>query len=154
MTGQTKPYSLETSLGHLATRFSRIVLRRLNADLADRGLGITAEHYSLLVQLWEHNGLSQGALAHKTAKDKTTMARLAATLEARGLIERLPGPADGRERLLFLTATGKAVMDEATDLAKGILADAQRGIGTDELALCRDVLRRACANLHTVPAAD
>ena len=151
MNEHPNPYSLATSLGHLATRFSRVVLRRLNADLTTRGLGITAEHYSLLVQLWEYNGLSQGALAEKTAKDKTTMARLAAVLETRGLIERRPSPSDGRERLLFLTATGKDAMDRATELAAEILADAQRGISDEELALCRDILRRACANLQNSP---
>ena len=75
MTSQPRTYSLDLSLGHLASRFSRIVLRRLNVDLQRNGLDITAEHYSLLVQLWEHNGLPQGGLAEKTAKDKTTMAR-------------------------------------------------------------------------------
>ncbi len=155
MTRRPPAYSLETSLGHLATRFSRVVLRRLNADLATHDLGITAEHYSLLVQLWEHNGLSQGALADKTAKDKTTMARLAAILESRGLIERRPSPNDGRERLLFLSDPGKSVMEKATELAKEILADAQKGISADELGLCRDILRRACANLQqNVPEAD
>jgi len=145
------PYSLETSLGHLATRLSRVVLRRLNADLSAQGLEITAEHYSLLVQLWQHNGLSQGALAERSARDKTTMARLAATLDERGLIERRPSPLDGRERLLFLSVTGKRVMDRATELATAILADAQRGIDAEELARCRDVLRRACANLQSLP---
>jgi len=151
MIDKKSTYSLETSLGHFATRFSRVVLRRLNADLAALGLEITAEHYSLLVQLWEHNGLSQGVLAERSARDKTTMARLAATLDERGLIERRPSPRDGRERLLFLTATGKQVMDRATALAREILADAQRGIDAEELALCRDVLRRACANLQNLP---
>jgi len=153
MSQQPTPYNFETSLGRLATRFSRVVLRRLNNDLATRELGITAEHYSLLVQLWDHNGLSQGALAEKSARDKTTMARLAVVLEGRGLIERRPSLHDGRERLLFLTATGRATMDRATELAKEILADAERGISAEELKLCRDVLRRACANLWPDPAA-
>jgi MarR family transcriptional regulator, organic hydroperoxide resistance regulator len=148
MLGQSTPYSLETSLGHLATRFSRIVMRRLNADLAGHGLAIAAEQYSLLVQLWEHNGLSQGALAEKTAKDKTTMARLAAGLESRGLIERRPSASDGRERLLFLSDEGKSVMDQATTLARKILADAQKDISDEQLELCRNILRRACANLQ------
>jgi len=152
MTRHSTPYNFETSLGRLATRFSRVVLRRLNVDLAANGLEITAEHYSLLIQLWEHNGLSQGALADKTARDKTTMARLAAVLESRGLIERRPSPHDGRERLLFLSATGKATMDRATELAREILNDAERGIGAEELELCRDVLRRACTNLLHNPA--
>ncbi|WP_243371970.1 MarR family transcriptional regulator [Geotalea sp. SG265] len=140
-------YRLEKSLGHLAARLSRVVLRRLNELLAQHQLPISAEQYSLLVQLWDHNGLPQGALAAKTAKDKTTMARLAANLEMRGLIVRLPGPGDARERLLYLTDMGKELMDKATGLARSILAEAQEGISEEDLETCRAVLRRAHANL-------
>jgi DNA-binding MarR family transcriptional regulator len=141
-------YSLDKSLGHLASRFSRVILRRLNAALSEHGLPITAEQYSLLIQLWEQNGLPQGVLADKTAKDKTTMARLAAGLESRGLIARLPSADDARERLVFLTDRGKELMDKATLLAREILAEAQQGIDGAQLEQCLDVLRRACANLQ------
>jgi DNA-binding MarR family transcriptional regulator len=141
-------YSLDKSLGHLASRFSRVILRRVNAALSEHGLPITADQYSFLVQLWEQNGLPQGVLADKTAKDKTTMARLAAGLESRGLIVRLPSADDARERLVFLTDRGKELMDKATVLARGILAEAQQGIGAAQLEQCLDVLRRACANLQ------
>lgn len=147
MTNPNDEYNLSRSLGYLTSRFSRLVLRRLNTSLALHELPITAEQCSLLVQLWDCNGLSQGALAEKTAKDKTTMARLAAGLAARGLIVRLPGPDDARERLLYLTDMGKLLMDQATSLSKGILEEAQKGISEVELELCRDVLRRAYANL-------
>lgn len=140
-------YKLDKSLGHLAARFSRMVLRRFNAVLQQNEMPITSEQYSLLVQLWDSNGLPQGVLAEKTAKDKTTMARLAAGLEGRGLIARLPSPNDARERLLYLTDKGKELMDRATALARGILEEAQQGIDAQELEICRDVLRRACGNL-------
>lgn len=142
-------YSLETSLGHLAGRFSRVILRRLDAELTAAGLGITADHYLLLVQLWEHDGLTQGALAERAAKDKTTMARLAVTLEKRGLIVRRPGESDRRELLLSLTTAGKIIMDRATALAEEILADARRGISEEDLAVCREVLQRACMNIFS-----
>lgn len=147
MKTNTDHYRLNQSLGHLASRFSRVVLRRLNTALAEQGLPITAEQYSLLVQLWEANGLPQGALAEKTAKDKTTMARVAAGLEERELIVRLPGPGDARERLLYLTDKGKLLIDQATTLARGILEEAQQGISESEMEVCREVLRRAHANL-------
>ncbi|HEY6874392.1 MAG TPA: MarR family transcriptional regulator [Geobacteraceae bacterium] len=142
-----KRYTLDKSLGHLAARFSRVVLRRISAALAQHSLPITAEQYAFLVQLWDQNGLPQGVLAEKSAKDKTTMARLAAGLESRGLIVRLPSPGDARERLVFLTDRGKALMDEATELVRAILAEAQQGIDEARLETCRDVLRRACLNL-------
>jgi DNA-binding MarR family transcriptional regulator len=140
---------LEKSLGHLAARFTRVLLRRINAELAQHGLPVTSDQYSFLVQLWDQNGLPQGVLGDKIAKEKTTMARLAAGLEALGLIARLPSPGDARERLVFLTDKGKQVMDEATALVREILAEAQQGIDEAELEACRNVLRRVFRNLHT-----
>jgi DNA-binding MarR family transcriptional regulator len=147
MKRSSPPYVLEKSLGYLAARFSRIMLRRINAALTRHGLPITSDQYSLLVQLWDQNGLPQGALAAKTVKDKTTMARLAAGLESQGVIVRLPGPGDARERLLYLTDRGKEIMDEATGLVHAILDEAGEGIEESQLDVCRDVLRRACLNL-------
>ncbi len=141
-------YVLNKSLGHLAARFSRFMARRFNTTFSEQGLPITADQYSLLVQLWDRNGLPQGALAYTTAKDKTTMARIAAGLETRGLIVRLPSPDDARERLVFLTDKGKALMDEATALVQGILIDVQEGIDEEQLETCREVLRRAWLNLQ------
>ena len=140
-------YRLDKSLGHLSARFSRVLLRRINAGLLQREIPITAEQYSFLVQLWEQKGLPQGVLAEKSAKDKTTMARLAAGLETRGLIVRLPSPGDARERLLHLSDNGKQLMDRATSLVQEILREAQQGIDESQLEICRDVLRRACLNL-------
>ena len=142
-------YALDKSLGHQAARFTRILLRRLNELFVQHGLPITADQYSFLVQLWNQNGLPQGVLAEKTAKDKTTMARLAAGLESRGLIVRLPSPDDARERLVFLTDIGKKLIDEATALTRELLAEAQQGIDETQVEICREVLRRAYLNLRT-----
>jgi DNA-binding MarR family transcriptional regulator len=144
---KTPAYKLEDSLGHLATRFSRVILRRINAELSRRGHPVTSEQFSLLVHVWDQNGLPQGVLAEKTAKDKTTTARFAAGLEALGLIVRLPSPGDARERLIFLTDKGKVMMDEVTHLVQEVLDVAVAGIDAEELRICRDVLRRAHANL-------
>ncbi|BCS55385.1 MarR family winged helix-turn-helix transcriptional regulator [Geobacter sp. SVR] len=147
MTISIPKYRLEKSLGHLAARFSRVVLRRINIALAQEGLPITADQYSFLIQLWERNGLPQGVLAEKTVKDKTTMARLAAGLESIGLIVRVPSTTDARERLVFLSDEGKRIMDRATLLVREIIGEAQQGIDEAQLETCRDVLRRACSNL-------
>ncbi|PLX95703.1 MAG: hypothetical protein C0621_03280 [Desulfuromonas sp.] len=140
-------YILEKSLGLLATRFSRNLLRRIDAVFSQQGIPITAQQYSLLVQVWDHNGLPQGALAEKTARDKTTMARLAANLETSRLLVRLPSPDDSRERLIYLTEQGKSLMDQATELVQEILVQAQAGIDKNDLEACRNVLRRAYENL-------
>lgn len=148
MSSSPNGYGLDKSLGHLAARFTRVLLRRINVVLSQAGLPITAEQYAFLIQLWERNGLPQGILAAKTARDKTTMARLASGLESRDLIVRIPSPADARERLVCLTDKGKKLMNEATTLVREILAEAQKGIDEGELEICRDVLRRTCLNLE------
>lgn len=135
-------------MAHMAARFSRIMARRINAMLSQRGFPITYDQYSFLVQLWEQNGLPQGVLADKTAREKTTMARLAAGLETLGLIARLPSTHDARERLVFITDKGKEMMDEARKYALEIVDEAQQGIDEAELEACREVLRRACLNLQ------
>ncbi len=141
------PYTPANSLGFLSTRFSRTLLKRINLALTRADLGITAQQYAFLVQLWEQNGLPQGVLAEKTQRDKTTMARLAGNLEGADLIERLPSAEDSRERLVYLTDRGKELMDRATALVQEILVHAQKGIDPGELDVCREVLRRACLNL-------
>jgi MarR family transcriptional regulator, organic hydroperoxide resistance regulator len=142
------PYSLDKSLGHLSGRYSRMLLRRINSELSQQQIPITAEQYAFLIQLWEINGLPQGVLAEKTVRDKTTMARLAAGLEERGLIVRLPSPGDARERLVHLSLKGKELMEQATALVREIVKEAQEGIDEKELEVCREVLRRACLNLR------
>lgn len=141
-------HRLNRSLGHLAARFSRILLRRINAVLSEHDLPITAEQYAFLVQLWECNNLPQGVLATKTARDKTTMARLAAGLEARNLIVRRCNSTDARERLVCLTNEGEQLMSVATVLVREILQEAQSGIAEDRLNICKAVLREACQNLE------
>lgn len=141
-------YNLEQSLGHLTSRFSRLLLRRISAAFAQHDFPITADQYAFLVHLWAHDGLPQGVLAEKTSRDKTTMARLAAGLEELGLIVRQQGPDDARERLIFLSEQGKALMAEATGLVQEILAVAQQGIEPAQLEICREVLRRAYRNLQ------
>ncbi|BDV43593.1 hypothetical protein GURASL_25160 [Geotalea uraniireducens] len=141
-------YNLEQSLGHLTSRFSRLLLRRISAAFAQHDFPITADQYAFLVQLWAHDGLPQGVLAEKTSRDKTTMARLAAGLEELGLIVRQQGPDDARERLIFLSEQGKALMAEATGLVQEILTVAQQGIEPAQLEICREVLRRAYRNLQ------
>lgn len=148
MNSSPNGYGLDKSLGHLAARFTRVLLRRINVVLSQGGLPITAEQYAFLIQLWERNGLPQGILAAKTARDKTTMARLASGLESRDLIVRVPSPADARERLVCLTDKGKKLMNEATTLVSEILAEAQKGIDVGEMEICKDVLRRTCLNLE------
>ena len=65
------------------------VLKRNNID-------ITFEMLQVLSSLWQEQGISQQALAEKTAKDKACMTNLMANLEKKGWIMRQEDPNDRR----------------------------------------------------------
>ena len=70
------------------------VLKRNNID-------ITFEMLQVLSSLWQEQGISQQALAEKTAKDKACMTNLMTNLEKKGWIMRQEDPNDRRNRLAY-----------------------------------------------------
>ena len=58
---------------------------------------------SLLMPLYEEDGLRQGELARRARLSKQTMTTMARALERDGLIERHTDPTDARATLIFLT---------------------------------------------------
>jgi len=143
----TSHYLLKDSLGHLATQFSKAVLKRINQDLQASGHPVTSEQWTALVHIWNQGGLTQQELGERLLKDKTNIARLLASLERQGYIRRDPGTLDRREKTLLLTDLGLAAMPAIAALVQRVLNEAYAGIGEHELALCRRVLARARQNL-------
>jgi DNA-binding MarR family transcriptional regulator len=58
---------------------------------------------SLLIPLYEEDGLRQGGLGRRARLSKQTMTTMARALERDGLIERRVDPTDARATLIFLT---------------------------------------------------
>jgi DNA-binding MarR family transcriptional regulator len=141
-------YFLDDSLGHLTSNASRAILKRINQELSRQEIPITSEQFSVLVHVWDQNGQPQYVLVDKLYKDKTTMARLVASLEALGLIVRTPGQKDAREKNVFLTEQGRSMMAKVTDLVHEILVSAQKGIDEHDLKLCKEVLKQFHKNLQ------
>lgn len=144
-------YLLQNSLGHLATQFSKAVLRRINHDLQKNKYPITSEQWTALVHIWNQEGQTQQQLGEKLLKDKTTVARLLASLEKRGYITRIPGELDGREKTIHLAEIGRAAMPGVVALVQKVLDEACAGIEDHELDLCLRVLQRARLNLDIRP---
>jgi len=140
-------YELKDSLGHLATQFSKAVLRRINQELQAGGYPITSEQWTALVHIWQQEGLTQQQLGERLIKDKTNVARLLASLEKAGYIQRRPGHPDRREKRVRLTEKAQTAMPGIAALVQKVLDAASAGIDAAELDLCRRVLRRARLNL-------
>lgn len=147
MDATTTHYMLKDSLGHLATQFSKAVLRRINQELQAAGHPITSEQWTALTHIWNQDGLTQQELCERLIKDKTNIARVLAGLERLGFIRREAGASDRREKTVHLTPAGSEAMPGIAALVQGVLATACAGIDEHELCVCRRVLLRARQNL-------
>lgn len=95
------------------------------ADLIGPALaphGIDGRELAVLNALEDRNPLSQQEAARRLRIDRTTMVTLVDGLEAKGLVERHPHPADRRKNMVELTAAGRDTRRLATKASE----DAER----------------------------
>lgn len=76
--------------------------------------GIDGRELAVLNALEDQDPLSQQEIARRLGIDRTTMVALVDGLEAKGLVERHPHPADRRKNMVELTATGRDTRGLAT----------------------------------------
>lgn len=86
--------------------------QRWNELLAERfaaaGYGdISPSYGSVLLPLYEDDGLRMGELARRARLSKQTITDMIRRLERDGLVERRPDPADARASLIYLTARSR-----------------------------------------------
>lgn len=90
----------------LAARL-RLAVGRLHRRLSrDSGVGLTASQLSALVTAEQHGPLRLGDLAVRETVSPPTMTRIAASLEALGLLDRVVDPDDGRASRVLLSREG------------------------------------------------
>src|ERR671931_1222939 len=68
---------------------------------------------SLLIPLWEEDGLRMGELARRARLSKQTITTMARLLERDGLVSRMQDPVDARATVLTLTPRAREFKAEA-----------------------------------------
>lgn len=96
-------------------------MQRWNELLTERfvaaGFGDVRPSYgSVLLPLFEEDGLRMGELARRARLSKQTMTELVRRMERDGLVERRGDPADGRASLIFLTTRSRELEPVAADV--------------------------------------
>ncbi|MER6442265.1 MarR family winged helix-turn-helix transcriptional regulator [Streptomyces sp. NPDC001185] len=102
--------ALDTDLGW-AIRMVSSAFRRVATESV-AGLPGGARAYLVLVALAGGEPPSQLALARTVSLDRTVMTYLLDDLEAHELVSRRPDPRDRRARLVLITDTGRARLDQ------------------------------------------
>ncbi len=112
------------NLGYLLAKASQRWNELLYERFVREGYGDVRPAYgSVLVPLFEQDGLRMGHLAGRARLSKQTMTTLVRVCEREGLVRREREPQDGRAYRVSLTARGRAfapvaasVVDEIDDL--------------------------------------
>jgi DNA-binding MarR family transcriptional regulator len=124
--------------------FQRVLERRIAAYGVSRG-----QWYFLRV-LWTADGLTQRELSARVGMMEPTTAVALRSMERSQLIRRLRAADDRRKVRVFLTAKAKRLRNELLTAARGITADAEKGIAARDLANFRRVIAHMTANLDRV----
>lgn len=129
--------------------FSRLSRLSRHLDLARRdafsGSGIESWEFDVLAALRRAGDpyeLSPGRLLRETLVTSGTMTNRVDRLASRGLVERLPDPADRRGVLVRLTPDGKATVDSAFEALLAAEREFLDGLSGDQQNQLTDLLRR------------
>jgi DNA-binding MarR family transcriptional regulator len=101
----------------------RLSLFRLSRRLRKRSeIGLTPSQQSAMSTIERHGPVRLSRLGELEQINKSSVTRLVAKLEARGLIARLPDTDDGRSWQVELTPAGRRLTEESSMRADTYLA--------------------------------
>jgi DNA-binding MarR family transcriptional regulator len=106
-------------LAKAAQRWNELLAERFAASGWEE---VRPSYGSVLVPLFEEDGLRMGELARRARLSKQAMTELVRRLERDGLVERRADPGDARASLVFLTERSRAFQP----VAARTLADLDR----------------------------
>jgi DNA-binding MarR family transcriptional regulator len=134
------------TIGRLLHETARLWRRRNDREVRQLP-GMTCARCAVLIQLAQHEGVNQAALAQILDIRSITLVRLLDRLEAAGLIARMPDPQDRRAHVLALTAKALPIIECIYDLRRKTYDDLQLGISKAEANQLRALLCRIRSNL-------
>ncbi len=144
------PYPIVWLLHETARLWRSRYDREVRAQLP----GMTRARCAVLIQLAQHEGVNQAALAQILDIRSITLVRLLDRLEAAGLIARMPDSQDRRSHVLALTAKALPIIEYIYDLTRNTYDDLQLGISKTEADQLRGLLCRIRSNLAAARLSD
>lgn len=131
------------NLGFLLAKATQHWNEMLRERFRAAGFGHVRPSYgSILVPLFEEDGLRLGELARRAKLSKQTMTTMVRLVERDGLVERRPDEADGRAMRVYLTKEARRFRPVAAAALRDLEHKAAATTKAAELRIVRDWLRR------------
>jgi MarR family transcriptional regulator, transcriptional regulator for hemolysin len=116
-------------------------LLRNYIDHRAKSRGTTRAQWIVLFRLRQQEGLSQVDLADVLELQPISLVRLLDRLVEHGLLERRHDPKDRRANRLFLTASGRQLVDDLDSLRDAIATDVVHDLPDDAIKTSLSTLR-------------
>jgi DNA-binding MarR family transcriptional regulator len=136
------PRASRDNLGFLLAKASQRWNELLAERFRERGYPEVRPSYgSLLIPLFEQDGLRMGELAARARLSKQTMTTMVRLLEREGLVVRERDPDDGRAFRVLLTARARGFQPVAEEILRDLHEDLGERLGRRERAALVRALR-------------
>jgi len=135
----------EGSIGYLITYAQKLLHRALGESFQE--FGVTVAQWSVLVVLWEKDGLTQKELSEMVAVETPTLSRTIDRMERDNLVHRVRNGQDRRQVHINLTEYGAGLWRDLLPQVEINLDRALTGINEKEETVLRDLLRRVIRNV-------
>jgi DNA-binding MarR family transcriptional regulator len=131
--------------GYLIGDVSRMI--RTVYDRRVEPLGLTRAQWRVMTRLNRLESCTQTELAIELEIEKPTLGKLIERLEAKGWVERLADPNDGRSKRVLLTPAARPLLNEMSKHAGEVIEVVFAGIDKKDSDRLRDTLTRIKNNL-------
>jgi DNA-binding MarR family transcriptional regulator len=125
---------------------SNIVLRNIIQKELN-GYDITAEQWSILIELYNNDRINQKELAEKCFKDRAALTRSLDILEKRELVKREKSPNDRREFLIILTVNGLELVEKLLPIVIKVRTKITSVLSEEENSMLSSLLQKLMKGL-------
>jgi DNA-binding MarR family transcriptional regulator len=128
--------------------------RELNRRIAESDYGDLRATHGCVFGNIDPDGSRLTELAERARMTKQSVGEVTSELEARGYVERVPDPNDGRAKIIRLTDRGRAAQALGRTIIDEIEQEWAERFGVERVAALRDALEAITAEwLGAVPVA-
>jgi DNA-binding MarR family transcriptional regulator len=142
------PHATRDNIGYLLAKASQRWNELLQLGFADEGFPeVKASYGSVLIPLFEEDGLRMGEIARRARLSKQTMTTMVRLCERDGLVERRRDPDDRRATRVHLTARARRFRPAAERVLAQLEREVQAMLGERRTL----TVRRSLVELQRLP---
>jgi DNA-binding MarR family transcriptional regulator len=140
---------VQNNITYLCSRFAHGFTLALTKAFQQHNIAITAEQFSILVVLWEKDGVSQNEISRALDRDKTTITRVLVHLRSSNYITQEVDENDNRSKRVCLTKKGKVLQAKALEVAGNLYTQIVQDLSQAQLQQGIDILQKMNNNLKS-----